>query len=365
MEKKEQNSGKYKSIEKQLHIEPIHTFIAPDDDTAKLINEKANHLYQKLSVLDISDTAIDKFGKYYFTNHHGGNRLYFSVHSSVHIIYHAVKKTNKQISDITFIDYGAGLGTLFLLAGLVGFKKVYFNDYFLQWAGYAGIICDKLEIHIDDFISGDIDAVIDYGKTNKISFDIVASRNVIEHIYDLRSFYSKLYQSDLTTVCYATTTANYHNIAMRLKHYWLHNKIERTAYRKQREEYIKELLPGISQKDLMQLVTLTRGRAFADFSNTIDLYFNKRAIPPVEFLGNNTCDCKTGVWAEHLITRKNYLVIIQTAGFSAEYTAGFWDTHYKYQVVNFFTRFLNMIIKFSGKKGYWFAPFVNVIASKK
>lgn len=348
-----------------MRIGHTHTFIATFDETAKLINEKANDLYQKLQVLDISDSEIDEFGKYYFNNHHAGNRLFFSIESSAYIIYCAVKKNNRPISNITFIDYGAGLGTLFLLAGLTGFKKVYFNDYFPQWAGYARIICNKLDIYIDDFISGDIDAVIEYGKANNISFDIVASRNVVEHIYDLRSFYSKLYQSGISTVCYATTTANYHNIAMRLKHYWLHNKVERTVHRKQREEYIKELVTGISEKDLQLLVKLTRGRAFADFSNTIDLYFNKKPIPPVEFLGNNTCDCKTGVWAEHLISRKNYLDIIQTAGFSAEYTAGFWDTNYKYQVVNIFTRFLNMIIKFSGKKGYWFAPFVNVIASKK
>ncbi|MBK7306109.1 MAG: hypothetical protein IPI88_03145 [Chitinophagaceae bacterium] len=71
---------------------------------------------------------------------------------------------------------------------MVGFNKVYFNDYFPQWAGYAKTICDKLEITIDDYISGDIDAVIDYGKANNVHFDILASRNVAEHIYKLRDF---------------------------------------------------------------------------------------------------------------------------------------------------------------------------------
>ena len=348
-----------------MAINQEQIFIDFKDDTARLINDRANHLYQKLLQLDISDTDIDDFGKYYFTNHHTGTRLFFSVQSSADIIYRSIKKTNKPIADLSFIDYGAGLGTLFLLAGMVGFKKVYFNDYFPQWAGYAKTICNKLGITIDDYISGDIDAVINYGKANHVHFDILASRNVAEHIYNLRDFYSKLYQSGITSLCYATTTANYHNPAMRLKHYWHHYQVEKKFYKKQRADYINELIPAVNADDLQQLVKLTRGKAFADFTNAVDCYFKKQPIPQVEFLRTNTCDCKTGVWAENLITRSNYADIIQSAGFTFEYTAGFWDTHYKYGVMNFMAGILNRLIKITGKKGYWFAPFVNITAAKK
>lgn len=347
-----------------MAINQEHIFIKTKDDTARLINDRANHLYHKLLQLDISDTDIDDFGKYYFTNHHTGNRLFFSVQSSADIIYRSVKKTNKPIAGLSFIDYGAGLGTLFLLAGMVGFNKVYFNDYFPQWAGYAKTICDKLEITIDDYISGDIDSVIDYGKANNVHFDIVASRNVAEHIYKLRDFYAKLYQSGITSLCYATTTANYHNPAMRLKHYRHHYQIEKKMYKKQRADYIKELVPSINDQYLHQLIKLTRGRAFADFTNAVDCYFKKQPIPKIEFLRTNTCDCKTGVWAENLITWQNYADIIQNTGFAFEYTAGFWDTHYKHGIINLITGLLNRVIKIAGKKGYWFAPFVNITAAK-
>ncbi len=342
-----------------------YNFIDSKDEDAGLINERANQLYRKILDLDISDTVIDEFGKYYFNNHHAGRRLIFSLESSANIIYHSVKQHTKKISDTSFMDYGAGLGTLFLLAGMVGFKKVYFNDYFPQWAGYAKIICKKLDIHIDDFISGDIDAVIKYGKINNLTFDILASRNVVEHIYDLRDFYAQLYRSDITSLCYATTTANYHNVAMRLKHYWYHHKVEKETYKKQREDQLKETVPGINTADLTALIKITRGRAFADFTKAVELYFINKPIPTVEFLGTNTCDCKNGVWAEHLLTRKNYFDIIQKTGFTVEYTAGFWDTHYKYGIVNLFTRLLNRIIKLAGNRGYWFAPFINITASKK
>ncbi|MEO7306356.1 MAG: hypothetical protein ABIR78_15020 [Ferruginibacter sp.] len=340
-----------------------HTFLKINDEKARLINNWANHLYQQLAVLDISDTDIDEFGKYYFNAHHTGSRLFFSVQSSADIIYQSVKKINKPIPQVIFMDYGAGLGTLFLLAGLVGFKQVYFNDYFPKWAGFAQTICRRLGISINDFISGDIDAVVDYAKKNNVHIDIIASRNVAEHIYNLRAFYATLYQSGITSLCYATTTANFHNPAVRLKHILYHAKVERLQFRKQRETFITELVPGVNASDLQELVRITRGRAFADFSNAVDFYFKKQPIPAVEFLRTNTCDCRTGVWAENLITRGNYITIIQQAGFKAGYTAGFWDTHYKYALVNFITGLLNSVIKFAGKKGYWFSPFVNVVAS--
>jgi hypothetical protein len=348
-----------------LHTDQKHKFIAINDDNARIINDRANHLYEKLLRLDISDTEIDDFGKHYFSSHHAGRRLFFSIQSSADIIYQSVKKSNKAISEISFIDYGAGLGTLFLLAGLTGFKKVYFNDYFPQWAVYAKIICDKLDIKIDDFISGDIDAVIKYCKERNTHIDIIASRNVVEHIYSLRSFYTKLFQSGITTICYATTTANYHNPAMRLKHYWYHNKVEKATYRNQREEKIKGLVPDIDKAALKNLVKYTRGKAFDDFTYTIECYFKNQPIPSVEFLSTNTCDCENGVWAENLITKQNYFDIIRGSGFAATYTAGFWDTNYKNSAVNLFTRFLNWVIKASGKNGIWFAPFVNVVACKQ
>ena len=340
------------------------TFIEPHDDLAQLLNEKANHLYRTLKNLNIDELDFDEFGKYYFSNHHGGRRLFFSIQSSADIIYKSVKKINKPIGSISLLDYGAGLGTLFLLAAKVGFKHVYYNDYFESWTSNAQKLCNKLNISITGFITGDIDAVIDYGKSNHVNFDIVASRNVVEHIYSLRDFYTKLYQSGLTTICYSTTTANYQNIAMRLKHYRLHRKVEEAQFKKQRAEYIVALKPSATTTDINQLVEITRGRAFDDFTRAVELYFKKESVPPVEFLLTNTCDYKTGVWAENLLTRQNYKTIIEDAGFSADYTPGFWDTHYKYSLANFITGCFNSIIKAVGNKGIYFSPFVNIVAIK-
>ena len=340
----------------------LFEFINYNDPLSALINEKANELFQSVRKLDVLQTDIDTSGKAYFLSHHVGQRLFFSTQSSAHIIYHAVKMTGMDITRISFTDYGAGLGTLFLLAGKLGFKNVFYNDLFPSWTSNAKILCNGLDIKITGFITGDIDVLLNYGKTNNIHFDILASRNVIEHIYNLKSFYTKLYNSKLVTVCYATTTANYHNLAMRLKHYRFHYKIENIQFKKQREEEIRKQIPGISDKDCKQLVTLTRGRAFEDFTNTINAFMNKEPISPVPNLRTNTCNCVTGVWAENMISRNDYKSIIENAGYTMEFTAGFWDTHYKYRALNWFTGLLNKKIKWIGNKGYWISPFVNVVA---
>lgn len=348
-----------------LNTDQSFIFIRQHGEFADLINEHANQLYRRLKSLDISILDLDEFGEYYFSNHHAGRRLFFSLQSSADIIYQSVKKINRPVNTINFIDYGAGLGTLCLLASKLGFKQVFYNDYLESWTINARKLFTHMNITVAAFITGDIDAVISYGKSNNIVFDIVGSRNVIEHIYNLREFYTKLYQSGLTSVCYSTTTANYHNIAMRLKHYWYHRKVENAQFKKQRAAYIKELRPDVTEADLKSLVELTRGRAFADFTNAVDLYYNKKAIPPVEFLGTNTCDCRNGIWAENLLTRKDYFNIILQSGFKAEYTAGFWDTHYKNAALNSFTSLLNKVIKITGEKSYCLSPFVNVTAIKK
>ena len=302
---------------------------------------------------------------HYFGSHHSGNRLFFSLQSSADIIYRSVKLAKKNINELSFIDYGGGMGTLYLLAGMAGFRQVCFNDYFPKWTAYSKLISDKLGIRIDGFIAGDIDAVIEYGESHNMRFDIIASRNVVEHIYSLPAFYTRLSRSGITGLCYSTTTANYHNPAMRLKHYWEHYKTEKNIFRKQREEYIRELVPGIDANDLHQLISITRGRAFEDFTAAVDLFRKKQHVPRLTSLGTNTCDCRTGMWAEHLIKKQDYAAIIEGTGLAFSYTPGFWDTHYKYAFVNLFTRCLNGLIRLLGKKGYWLSPFVNIVAIKK
>jgi 2-polyprenyl-3-methyl-5-hydroxy-6-metoxy-1,4-benzoquinol methylase len=337
-------------------------FITGNDALADDINAKANFLYNQLITIDTArlDTA-DEY-KNYFINHHLGRRLFFSMQNSAHIIYHSVKKSGKTVSEITFMDYGAGLGTLFMLAGMMGFKKTVYNDYFPEWHQPAKVLCNTLQIEISDYVTGDIEDVTKHAAANNIKYDIIASRNVIEHIYSLPHFYSCIFKHNKNAVIFSTTTANYHNPLMRWYHVYVHNKWEKKSYRKHRMNEIKKLQPSISAAQLEELATVTRGKGQEDFVNAVNDFIAGKSIEKDKTLRSNSCDCITGVWNEHLLKKTEYANIINTAGFKIEYTPGYWDTHYKSALMNIAAKVFNRIILLLGNKGFILSPFVNVIA---
>ena len=337
-------------------------FINGNDALTNDINAKANILYLQLTTIDASTLDTTDEYKNYFINHHLGRRLFFSLQNSAHIIYHSVKKAGKAVNEITFIDYGAGLGTLFMLAGMMSFKKIIYNDYFPEWHQPAKILCSALQIKIDEYVAGDIEEVVKHAAANNIVYDIIASRNVIEHIYSLPNFYSCIFKHNNKAITYSTTTANYHNPAMRWKHVMLHRKWEKLSYRNQRITEIKKLQPSLSAIQTEELATLTRGKGQSDFINAVNDFAAGKPIIKDSTLRSNSCDCITGVWNEHLLTKKEYESIISKAGFKMEYTPGYWDTHYKSGPMNVLAIVFNKIILQLGNRGILLSPFVNVIA---
>jgi hypothetical protein len=339
-------------------------FLKGDDLLAISINKKAKQLFFTLQNFDASSLNIEDSFKDYFVNHHLGKRLFFSIQNSAHIIYESVKKTGKTIGDINMVDYGAGLGTLYMLGGLLHFKRIVYNDYLPDWKDTAESICKTLQIDITGYVTGDIDSVLNYAVANGFTFDIIASRNVIEHIYSLPFFYSEVYRHNPSAVIFSTTSANYHNPAMRLKHYLLHKKIEKEEYLPRRKQEIQKVWAGISTKQLEELSTLTRGKALEDFLHAISDYKNNKPVIPVPFLRSNTCDSNTGYWCEHLLSKNEYEFIITKAGYAMSYTAGYWDTHYALGIMNLLGKCLNTLIGLLGNNTYFFSPFVNVVAYK-
>lgn len=337
-------------------------FLLETDELANNVNTKANELYFLLKNFDASDIQITQEYKNYFIQHHLGRRLFFSIQNSAHIIYQSVKKTGRLVNEINFIDYGAGLGTLYMLAGMLNFKKVVYNDYLPDWQQTATSVCNALQIKIDDYVVGDIDAVIQHASIHNIQYDIIASRNVIEHIYSLPQFYTAIFKHNPTAITYATTTANYYNPVMRWYHNYVHITVDKKHYQQQRKEEILKLLPAVDNKNLAKLIELTRGKGQQDFIDAINHFKNKQAVDIDKSLRTNTCDCINGVWCEHLLTKTEYQQIICKAGFKMDYQPGYWDTHYKWAAMNLLSKIFNKLILAMGNKGIILSPFVNVTA---
>jgi 2-polyprenyl-3-methyl-5-hydroxy-6-metoxy-1,4-benzoquinol methylase len=339
-------------------------FIDKQDELGLLINEKANQLQRRLIHFDANTLPTEDFFKDYFRKHHLSNRLFFSLQNSAHILYYSIKKSNKKIEEINMVDYGAGLGTLFMLGSLLGLKRIVYNDHLQVWTDNAELICNSLQFPITDYVVGDINTVISYANTHQFKFDIVVSRNVIEHIYSLEDYFTKISQHNSNCIVYSTTTANFHNPATRLQHILIHRSAEKKYYLKQRERLIHEKHPSSTPSQTKELVLRTRGLAMQDFTNAVDTYFTTNKIAPTVNLYSNTCDSENGVWAEHLLPKKVYNSILQKAGFKMEYEPGFWDTQYKNSLKNLFSKILNFVISLLGKRGIIIAPFVKIIAYK-
>ena len=340
-----------------------HIFLAGNDALAADINANANTLFRLLTSFDVTTINVEAEYKDYFINHHLGRRLFFSLQNSAHIIYQSVIRCGKPVNEIYFIDYGAGLGTLFMLAGMMGFKKTVYNDYLPDWQQTAQTICEALKVKIDDYVTGDIDAVMQHAKEKQLQYDIIASRNVIEHIYSLPHFYRSVFKHNPKAVTFSTTTANYHNPAMRWYHIYIHKNAENKAYRHQRTEAIKKMQPLLPAEKQAELVKLTRGKGQQDFVDAVNNFVNGQPVTIDSTLRTNTCDCFTGVWTEHLLTRKEHTQIAAAAGFKIDYTAGYWDTHYSSGAMNLLARVFNKIISLLGKNNaVILSPFVNIVA---
>jgi 2-polyprenyl-3-methyl-5-hydroxy-6-metoxy-1,4-benzoquinol methylase len=142
------------------------------------------------------------------------------------------------------MDYGAGVGTLYTLAKMIGCKKVIYNDLLEDWKNSARLIAEAIGIQMDEYIVGDIDDTLKVLNQKNIQCDIITSRNVIEHIYKLDTFYHAIASAQPTSWIYSSTTANYYNPATLIQHRRLHLRLEK-IYLPEREKMILQKAPSL------------------------------------------------------------------------------------------------------------------------
>lgn len=340
----------------------MERFLPWNDDLANMIQEKSVVLYQKMLHLPVDDLGLPYHCLVYFKKSHG-NRLFFSISTSACLLYRSIRATGRQVQELTIMDYGAGVGTLYLLAGMIGFRKVIYNDFLEDWRKSALLIAEKMGLVIDEYIVGDITDTFESLSKSGIQCDIITSRNVIEHIYKLDLFYSTIRRYQPAAVVYSSTTANFYNPATHIQHMLLHKRFEK-VYFPRRKELIRKQIPGITDNLATHLAGKTRGLATEDLVNALNQFRQNGKIERVEGLHSNTCDPLNGVWAEHLLTFSQYKALIGTP-FESSFEPGFWDTHYSNPIKNIFARMMNLIINLNRVIGIVVAPFIYVIAKPR
>lgn len=343
---------------------PMDNFIKPVDDLSALIEQQAQVLYQKLFDLPIQDLNLpDVPLKYYLGRHH--DRKFFSVQTAAELLYRSIKLKGKPLEELVIMDYGAGMGSLFLLAKMIGIKKVVYNDILEDMKEAAVIIAQYLKIPIDTFIVGGHRETIAQLQAEKIQCDIILSRNVVEHIYDLNDFYGAMSTGQPNALIYFSTTANYQNPAMLWYHKKLHKRHEK-QYAPKRKELIRKELGQLPEPELEMLAVATRGLAMNDFEKAINDYKQRKTIPDPNRFYTNTCDPENGLWSEQIIKVADYKNIIEPKGYKLTVLPAFWDTHYSSALKNIVGKTMNLFTGLLGQKGgLTTTAFIYVIAEKK
>lgn len=103
------------------------TYLPYKDDLALLIEKQCHILREKIESLDIEQMPFEPYYKLYYNKCHL-HRPEFSLATGARLLYLGIKSTGKPHADVTIMDYGAGLGTVYLLAKMIGVKKIIYND---------------------------------------------------------------------------------------------------------------------------------------------------------------------------------------------------------------------------------------------
>ncbi|MFY7651658.1 MAG: hypothetical protein ACOVQE_03110 [Chitinophagaceae bacterium] len=336
-------------------------FLPFNDELAELINAKSELLFRYLHPLKAEELGLSPHGVHYFNTSHL-NRLFFSVQTSAHLLYGAINLLKKKPSEITLMDYGAGIGSLYLLAKMIGCKKVVYNDLLEEWKNNAQCIASAINIEVDNYLVGDIDTTLMQLADANIELDLITSRNVIEHIYELTDFYTAVKEKQPKAFIYSSTTANFHNPAMNLQHVLWHKKWQ-PKYREQRLDFLLRSYPQLSKSALKQLAKQTNGYRYSDliaWINNNDILSKKK--PSKKYVYTNTCEPEFGVWAENLLPFQLHKIKGKTAGYDIQIKSGFWDTHYTKQWKTKLGKFCNALALKWPFLRFSLAPFIYVIA---
>jgi 2-polyprenyl-3-methyl-5-hydroxy-6-metoxy-1,4-benzoquinol methylase len=327
---------------------------------AKRINEECVKLKTAIEALDISTLPIDEFYKWYFNQCHL-NRQEFSLRTSARLVHDAIVSTGKTPEEIVLLDYGAGLGTTYLLAKQIGIKHVIYNDLLPEFARPAKAIDQALGIVMDDYLVGDVEATCKEIQNKKLDVDVVISRNVLEHIYDLKHFFTTTHYYLPRAVLYNSTTANYNNPMAFVQHIYLHKKAEPILIKK-KQKYLLSHFPEMTPHNALQLAQRSPTLAADDLLAVGREYLNKHELPAKCTEGTNVCD-ETGNWREHLISYSKYRQ--HAFQYELSFLPGIWDVHQKSKVMRLLGKSMQAITNLLGKYGYITASFVYIVCRPK
>lgn len=361
----------------------IHKYarLPQDKKLLESIELAANNLFSKLYALNVEALQISNYNERYLKSKL--DNLVSNLQISSYILAWSLAKIDKPLNRSVFLDYGGGTGFLSLLAREVGVDCVVYNDIYELSCVDARIIAESVGNAADYYVQGDIDDLIKFIQKRNINFNAIGSYDVIEHIYDIETFFEKvpsLSNSSLSVVM--ASGANTFNLKIKSKL----KKTQLEAEYKDREnkyghkdrdclrsylnvrkdmiqKHIQELNKSLTEYEISQLSKKTRGKIEADIEKSVDEYLKTGKFPQELKDPTNTCDPVTGNWAEHLMDPFHLKKILSKRGFNVRVLSGYYGQS-KNVLKRMIGEFLNILISALRKQGIRIAPYYAIYGTR-
>lgn len=332
-------------------------------------------LFSKLSYPDLQELEISDNSRQYLKKYTRNSSYFISFYSQV--LEKSLRRIKKPVSESVFVDYGGGCGILSLLARLIGFKTVIYNDIYEKSLMDAKTISKQTGIPVDYFICGDAEAFVTQMNQLNIHPDLICSVDVLEHIYNLDSWFKsiiKFYNFTLIFVTGANSRnpiithklkrihriSEYHGCEKNLR---FEDRYFCTSFLEEREKIIRKKFPGLSENEIKYLSYESRGLKKEDIEDLIFRYFENGVFEYHPDHPTNTCDPYTGNWAERLIDLKKLKDTIKANSLTVDIT----NSIYCYsgnKSLNLIKMFVNLLIIISGPRCLFLSPFITIEIQK-
>ncbi len=320
----------------------------------------AQELADLLAQIDYDSLPISDYNKGYIDRMKKNISYYMEIYA---YCIHLAVPDEKQVEQQVWVDYGGGHGFFSLLAKKMGVKQVIYLDMNSESAHTAEVLKAHLGYGPDIVLCGNSTTLITWCQQHHEKPNMLFAMDVIEHIYNLESYFADLMLLNSSLRMFFTTASTPYNpwVKNRL-HKWMHadekGSRENPNFYTLRMQFIQLKYPNFSNEMISYWAANTRGLIYEDIETAIESH-----IPNDSIDAYNTCDPRTGNWTERILPIAEYERLVQHYGYKVSVKNGFYNIH-RFGLKKYVCYFFNLLIN-HGIGGRFIAPFIVLQCEKR
>lgn len=319
--------------------------------------------YAVLSSIDYETLQISDYNKQYIGRLKPSLRYYLTIYS--YCMHQGLRDAEVLLSDMTMIDFGGGSGFLSIYAKKLGIGNVIYVDLNPLSVATVQLLKERTGVGPDVILHGSSDVLAAWCSERSVLPDFLVATDLIEHVYDLDTFFDELTGiNDRMRMLFTTGSTPYNPYVKRRLHRMMleseYGVSEFPNYYAKRKEYIRRRFALISEQEIESWTLKTRGLTYADMDNAIENNY----IPPLPG-AYNTCDPETGNWTERILPVKSYRRMLLKHAYTVSVYKGFYNIRRSRKWQSAVFRLMNWFIRISGKAGFLFSPFILLVCDRK